>query len=788
MAVMFRAIFHFIWSLVYESLLRSDDSLEQRMRKLCVASGMLFTPLLAYDSIWHITRAMCPLGSSEYNKDGDGGDDNAHTIIYASSLIVMCDLLVLACFVTTWISTRERRNRTVGNNTMAVWHSASALFLMTRVLLSTRAFYAFLILGITTVEVCEGQRTVFRFMYALLMLFNSYNTLAIENDSWVRLVVIPEHGTIHGGFLHLTATFLCSLGVVIVFNLVLLEYAVNAQKKVAAGQVAADVASLLQRYHTSAAHNVLELYSNNTEFFDSTLHDSLKQITVNMEAYRPFLPNYLVVATDQEQTENQKRLESLLKPSQLTEGNALTLSLPTLVPADLSELSETVSDSKALQLNYNANNSGSTNNNSVNNIVTLPDDVEGAGGREDDINAVLMTPFLCTTEGSAPDRPSQHGVTPKRHIAIAWLNLSRHVSLSLSSSSSASSSLDGIGWDVLSKITDNTVLVADRTGGTVHCVCADRILLSWNTARRVANPTASAALFLLQTKQSSTKATEMESCMCSGEARFAIVGVQRHYPVIWCDWFDRLHTLFERCSRSSSRTGCGSICNRSPVCDGASLSRLSATRMLAAAVRIDLDRSVDDSHPNAVWVLVAGALPCWTHNSTEDPTPPTASNPHDDALLNALHGDRVVAIEGSIEVDGALPLSAALEDVAGDEELTVMGLCREDENSVVINNNLNNNTIECDDSTVDNMVEQRHSMTRRTWCAHVQRPANMFRTIREGLLLQLAQEGGRDGREGTADDVVVDVSKLLSGLTDPLNLFGHVKSLVLDEFRKKKVY
>eukprot|EP00760_Papus_ankaliazontas_P036971 PhM_4_TR8412/c0_g1_i3/m.8110 len=550
-----------IWNYLYRSTLNASDDFGQRVRKQAIAWGMV----VVLASVIHISTVALRAVDEEWSPAQ-----------FWTSLLstVMADV----CFIIAWVQVKRSKTATDG---VALFF-ALTLWAAFTIQVTQTYMYSFHAMSIAlmsfSISVDIRTRLIIA-LYTILYVVNSYNVVVStrsdkDDDTLQPIVVIPgSRDTVVG---RLTVE---------VFNFVALFITIGviqAQKKecdrmleVAHSRtaLAREIATDLVRYDTEAAKRRIVDDVDKESDFKGVLHT----IVNNMEAYRPFLPNYLLNARTSSSFEDDDDDDDDEDTTKLSVFEQQSEECDTEPTSSMScSLSQSQHPDEGMRFDHNTDED--PNAVVAFNIVptvTMTAAREESSSTSDNPSSKKTSPLQVINNKSPLDASSgaRSPGAPQLMMRNADIPLRKKVSLAIlhvnpfaptnatTTSTSVSSSSEhrttvAVPFCVSAAKSHNLIdtlhEIADTTKAIVHSLYADTLQLSWNTARRVAQHEARAATFLARCRAQ----TGCVGAACTGEATFMLCGRKQVVPVVQCAWQGELSTLLWRYATPNNTIVC----------------------------------------------------------------------------------------------------------------------------------------------------------------------------------------------------------------------------------------
>eukprot|EP00760_Papus_ankaliazontas_P037988 PhM_4_TR8809/c0_g1_i1/m.48263 len=410
-------------------------------------------------------------------------------------------------------------------------------------------------------------------VYVVLCFMTSYNIIVNGGGGALGMGYVigirddtemPMQGRIDDQ-LQTTGFMLCAL---VLVWLQKKEYASTIMRATRAQVTATSVARCLVRYSTSEARVAIENYRDDATACDKTLSDALSDIVTNFEAYRPFLPNYLIgtnLSIDPAAAENGDTRSNhsayLLRLMHLSNVE-YTHSVETLTDAGLVE--KFASPTERSELASTARRKRSTHDLSMTCDVLSMDSLEEddksdastnkqtTTSRRSQTHSPVSVPFEGDKPSTALEPPSPRATNPRRPQSVkAAMCLVSYKPLFQ----------EGLSYSVFTDFTEHIREAAEETLGTIHTYFGDVLHVSWNTVRPVPHPEAYSILFLERCRQvtplldrkadieamegSSSRFTLCSGAAYCGDATFFFCGKRLLVPMVTAPWLPQLRTLFQ---------------------------------------------------------------------------------------------------------------------------------------------------------------------------------------------------------------------------------------------------
>eukprot|EP00760_Papus_ankaliazontas_P028046 PhM_4_TR3501/c0_g1_i1/m.39211 len=486
-----------IWRWLYVGLLVPGDVFTQRVRKLFLAALVLPTVVAMTLSIVTLL-----LGN-----------------VMPGSLNVAFGLTLLCAYA--WV----RHTRTASDDFMISFISLLLLFAaaltITLPLVPGHAMFSF---GAVLSIVTRVSPSLMFPLWMALATLNSYNCIAVaEGESSlplfaVRDVEYPLSVQVATQVMALFAFCLCFF----VAWLQQREYQRLQRRSELVSSFSTEVARYLVKYDTKAARAVVSEYVLNRHRSDATLAMVMTQIIDNMEAYRPFLPQYLMYNYAEDNDEGGNNLPMLFR---LFHGGD--------DPAEPSGIGNTTHRSESEISSETGLESIMTGDPVLKLEEAATEHVPSGrltpqSPRDNRVSSQLFPlqapatpeppPSTSITPTNQPNKLSSTATLPRasivRNVAACYVHVRTNSS------------------DAVAAFIDRVQTLAEVTAGTVHACFGDRVELSWNTTHKVHSAEYRAITFLMRAAKGAKQSYTAAGAVHCGRARFFFSGCRQLVPLV----------------------------------------------------------------------------------------------------------------------------------------------------------------------------------------------------------------------------------------------------------------
>eukprot|EP00760_Papus_ankaliazontas_P037492 PhM_4_TR8474/c0_g1_i1/m.104071 len=325
------------------------------------------------------------------------------------------------------------------------------------------------------------------------------------------------------------------------------------------------VTELLVKYKTVAAANAINAAleaDEGTHDIDPSFCQLLWRIVRTMDNYKPHIPGYLRGADDD--GDDGVRIKMMTSASEDDDFEATTSddihgtgSLVSFANTSSRGGGGTASRSTSVSAVRSSLHAAKESLN-VSSVASSPISPHAASGdfehKSSPTSSLSFVPQHQENPLVVPNS-SHNNVVSKKRISIALLE----ASLVKGSCDSLATTVPEHKMRTLNAYFEAVTGLCDSTRGVAHHFWGDVLHISWNTARRVAQPEVHAAMFLSRCRDvltSSSSATPVAAA-CTGDGVFSLCGRRQVVPVVHCMWLNDLECLF----KSYATKLCANVCD-----------------------------------------------------------------------------------------------------------------------------------------------------------------------------------------------------------------------------------
>eukprot|EP00760_Papus_ankaliazontas_P034321 PhM_4_TR7122/c0_g2_i1/m.79055 len=532
-----------LWAVLYTNTIHTDDDLAQHLRKSTIAISMFFTVFL-FMNILHKLY----LGNQERWSASE-------LVLYAGPSIFM-----LVCILFCW--TYMKADKHVSDLNIHVFLIAVNVTLTVTQLATPQHSFLAVYCASACISVFAAMSRYVNIPVALL---------CIALDSYNHTLGSPLHGvlgtlrfsssesTLSGSFM----TLFVNLGAfAVLFRLTtkhITSHTNTNDTYDTSVSLVGTVTECLAEYRTTAAaksiNRALEQQEGDEAVMcvDPVLCRHLWRIVLVMERYKPHIPSYLL-GDDDDDDDNNKNNNQQENPSS---SHHIKYDGSSLATDDDDELVTVISRHSCATPFSNASevDPGVVTDDVVPFDSPMP---AGAYSKRDRGGSTAQHHAHVSVPGtpraaSASHPPSPLGGATRRKITLALVHApvlrddvvfdTAAAVIPEASLRSATSFIDRVHAD------------AEATHGIIHQFWGDALVVSWNAARRVAQPEVGAAGLLLRCRDG-IAGTTVFGAAYSGEAVFTLCGRRQVVPVLQCPWHHELRVLFYMYARRYGTSVC----------------------------------------------------------------------------------------------------------------------------------------------------------------------------------------------------------------------------------------
>eukprot|EP00760_Papus_ankaliazontas_P009453 PhM_4_TR14081/c0_g1_i1/m.106977 len=384
-----------------------------------------------------------------------------------------------------------------------------------------------------------------RFFFSIVLCafgLNMYNfVIGREHGSYIAIRTDGMEQSLYSRSMNMfTFSFVYILTCLLIHRL-FVECNLLLRRNQRALQITQSLGEALVSYDTERARVALCEYREDEHHHDADLSSVFGQIIDNLDVYRPFLPNFLLMSSENDEVD---------RGSQDSDGETTVTSAAAVrtlgVVSEFESSPTPPPPSAAENINNNNNNSNddvmpvffsSTNpvgaisevDTVVNPLVNIRSRFTTSGGAgqssSNEVNAdIPMCRAAADSSSSSSSRPSSSLLEKERIIS----SLTRRITMGLLHAPFFMvPSLQTT--ETTSSFVDKLHTIADRSVAVIHSYFGDHIVVSWNTARRAAQHEVKAAGFLVRCR---AEAPWCVGAIMSGPAVFALCGMRQVIPVL----------------------------------------------------------------------------------------------------------------------------------------------------------------------------------------------------------------------------------------------------------------
>eukprot|EP00760_Papus_ankaliazontas_P014873 PhM_4_TR16165/c6_g1_i1/m.24610 len=575
------------WHFLYTSNVLPSDTFEQRMRKLVLGAAGVVAPYMLIDSL---TTFSGVYGRTPLQNFFLGAPTAAMALVSffawatmkrsrtAHEFPMVCMFLVFLC----------------SNIAVCLMHPMVPYETLT-------------VVFATACTVMNLYPRTFFSLWMVVVVLQSYNLALTPEVGPTLYLYRNEHSSVST---RVSDQIIKIVSTCVIFGLVRnqsTEFKALTQVSELGTRTVKAIASSLLDYDTKAARETVRVYCTD-EYCDDALAEVMLKIVDNMDAYRPFLPNYILQGhTDDDddathahtttkrgsqEDEDEKdfsdtedgffastttmttRTRSWYRASEEDDAEDDPSDSPSeLIPIDSNQHRKSPSPPRSLELftpvtpfvntspapatdddDDDDDHAGAEtlpgpvhNSNSVTNPLTGPVLISPRNSYNNNNNNVRVT--------NITKMPSVSTVAVSRRVVIGLVDYyprlssifmmkstQRHTNPALHHLATSISSSEDNNNET--NFIDTLFELADEAISTVHTLFGDTLHVSWNTARRVAQPESRSALFLARVK---ARLGCVGAAAC-GPATFQFCGERQLVPLVHASWYEDVQMFLSRYS------------------------------------------------------------------------------------------------------------------------------------------------------------------------------------------------------------------------------------------------